>query len=621
MSFQQTLDDLKSMEYEKKLKSIKKIKNSIIGNQTKKIAYLSAGVIPLIIDILKEEQDVEILCHATAALGSFGHGTEQSVKEVIKNGGIEVLFKSLNTKNPKIIQNSTRSLKILYSSNLVPKEILITENYVLNLLNLLGKNDFINEIILSLMSKCIQSKKHQEEIYKNNGVEKIEKFLDSRNIKLLGGCLECLVQLTKDNKQITKTLKHVDDITNLIVHKDPIVRLLSCQCIVNFYKNDIDCDLDISEDVLPVIIKLLNENGKPREQTPLVLANLVTGNEELQQFVCDSDAIEKISSFLTNQDQQLSETMKYNCLFSLAEMCSLIEEGRKKIIDSNVLPLIVDSLAEENEKIKLVACKCIKGLSRSSPKLRSTLLDSGVTRPLLMLMEHSSDEIKSISCACVCNVIVDFSPMKNFFIEKNGVEILVKNTNSLHSLLKLNSIWALKNLAFRSTVEIKKKILESMTAKRIFELLKDDDSNIQEQCLKLLSNIAHGNYEDIAYLIKELNDQLIPILIDKLKSNNNGVIIQTLYVISNISAGDQKDKIMKSNILKFILNFLQSSNKHVKVAALWVLINLTWKGDKGVEERKKIINELECEQYLKGLTNDSELDVRDRVKQVLDQLK
>jgi hypothetical protein len=62
--------------------------------------------------------------------------------------------------------------------------------------------------------------------------------------------------------------------------------------------------------ILPTIIKLLNENGKSKEQVPIVLADLISGNEELQQMVCDSDAIEKISSFLMTSDQ-ISETMKY----------------------------------------------------------------------------------------------------------------------------------------------------------------------------------------------------------------------------------------------------------------------------------------------------------------------
>jgi armadillo repeat-containing protein 8 len=141
--------------------------------------------------------------------------------------------------------------------------------------------------------------------------------------------------------------------------------------------------------------------------------------------------------------------------------------------------------------------------------------------------------------------------------------------------------------------------------------------------LNLLRNIAHGDYEDISFLISELDDKLIPILLGNLQSKHIGVVIQTLYIISNIAAGNSthKEKVMDGEILKNVICFLQSSNRHIRVAALWVLINLTWRDDQGVEERKKVLKELHCDQHLKSLANDSELDVRDRVKQALDQLK
>jgi armadillo repeat-containing protein 8 len=153
----------------------------------------------------------------------------------------------------------------------------------------------------------------------------------------------------------------------------------------------------------------------------------------------------------------------------LSEICSLKELGRKKIIDSKVLPLIVNCLSHENKEMRIIACKCIKGLSRSTPHLRTCLIDSGVAEPLLKLMQDDSDSIKIISSACVCNIVMDFSPMKKFFIENKGVEILVNNTKSMNSILKLNSIWALKNLSFKSNLQIKKKIIQSLKSKGICE--------------------------------------------------------------------------------------------------------------------------------------------------------
>jgi hypothetical protein len=177
----------------------------------------------------------------------------------------------------------------------------------------------VDEVTLSLLSKCIQTKQHQEQILKYKGIGKIEKYIFSKQLKIKEACLECISQLTKDNKIISKSLTQFDEILKLVMDINPSIRLMACQwyfmiinsfSVVNFYKNDLTPEIDISEVILPTIIKLLNENGKSKEQVPIVLADLISGNEELQQMVCDSDAIEKISSFLMTSDQ-ISETMKY----------------------------------------------------------------------------------------------------------------------------------------------------------------------------------------------------------------------------------------------------------------------------------------------------------------------
>jgi hypothetical protein len=46
-SHEEIVDNLKSMEFARKLNAIKLIKHSIIGNQSKKKFFASIGVIPL----------------------------------------------------------------------------------------------------------------------------------------------------------------------------------------------------------------------------------------------------------------------------------------------------------------------------------------------------------------------------------------------------------------------------------------------------------------------------------------------------------------------------------------------------------------------------------------------
>ena len=59
-------------------------------------------------------------------------------------------------------------------------------------------------------------------------------------------------------------------------------------------------------------------------------------------------------------------------------------------------------------------------------------------------------------------------------------------------------------------------------------------------------------------------------------------------------------------------------NKDVRVASVFVLINLAWRTEQGAKQRVQMLHQLGCIDKLKALLGDSELEVRDRVRQAID---
>lgn len=210
--------------------------------------------------------------------------------------------------------------------------------------------------------------------------------------------------------------------------------------------------------------------------------------------------------------------------------------------------------------------------------------------------------------------------MKQYLVEKNGVSVLVEMTQSMDHQLRLHSIWALKNLVFRGDPLVKQAVLKSLTLDVLFKLLLDSNLDIQEQAMNLVRNFAHGDVKDVELLLKDCGPRLVKTLEHNLTSAHEGVLLQTLYVICNIAASNeaQKQQVMKPDILNRVFYHLKHANKDVRVASLFVVINLTWKDEAGVEQRIQFLNHLGCKEKLKSMLDDPELDVRDRVKQALD---
>jgi len=91
----------------------------------------------------------------------------------------------------------------------------------------------------------------------------------------------------------------------------------------------------------------------------------------------------------------------------------------------------------------------------------------------------------------------------------------------------------------------------------------------------------------------------------------------------NISTGSEQHKqsvVKRRNILELVIDLMSHRSVLIRVATVWVVINLTWPdldASNGVHERVMELRDLGAESKLQSLTMDQELDVRERVKTAL----
>lgn len=222
-------------------------------------------------------------------------------------------------------------------------------------------------------------------------------------------------------------------------------------------------------DVGPISTKL-----RIREEAPAVLASLVKDAQDLQKHAVDGGAIKKLSQLLKesynpitengkpmwsedaeeqgltsepNEEIQpelrigaaelppmMSHMMRFRegILKALAALAPFKDDYRKAICDNGVVPYIIDSLkpcspespdpssSPSRTSIKgnptptlLAACGAVRTLTRSVSVLRTSLIDAGVATPLFSLVNHRDIEVQIAATSVICNLALDFSPMKN----------------------------------------------------------------------------------------------------------------------------------------------------------------------------------------------------------------
>ncbi|CAI2176126.1 12797_t:CDS:10 [Funneliformis geosporum] len=657
LKHEQAVIELDSSDPAVRVKALRFIKNHIIGNKTKKDLYIRLHVIPKLVKFFKSKDtvDSQVQIQAAIVLGSFAYGGEENVTEIVKHEAVKPLLECISLQNdPRLIEAAARALKAIYKCPTADKNDIFVDYHLRDLITLLNP-DALNpktdreriasihtaELAATIIARCCDTNEQQIQIATAGAFPALVNLLTCGFSKAQEAALDALAYLCRENpefgKAIVETKSDTSDspvkiMLNLIQDKSPTMRLIAAKCRAKAIGEYSD---DVTLIVLPTLVKLLDEKGPVREEAPHVLAYLIRDNEELQKAACDSDAVPKLADFVTHVvDQESSyydpvgdgDKLKENALMALAAISSLTDDGRKLVVEAKIIPHIVAAMSHRSYGIRAAACQCTRSLSRSINILRTSLVDAGIATPLFKLLSDESTDVQTTACATLCNLVLDFSPMKRMIMELGGIEKLVELVHSPDNTLRLNAIWALKNLVYQAESEIKEAVMKVLTYQTMENLISDQEIDIQEQALNLLRNLACTRQHDIEEVFKGLSeDSLMTVIETKLCWwTNEEIIKQVLYVINNIATGNERHKsaiMNRTNILKSILSYMGHTNPEIRVVAMWVVINLSWMEDKSASSQVRVqkLREMGFEEKVKNMTNDDNLDVRERVKTALNQ--
>ncbi|EGC37648.1 hypothetical protein DICPUDRAFT_149720 [Dictyostelium purpureum] len=637
-----------------RIQAAKYIKNCIIGNKLKKKLFIDAGAIPLFVNILNKETDEDLLIQASSIIGSFGCRIDEGSQKIFEYNGVTPLISLLSSKNLKLVESAARSLKIVSLFHQPPPSI-YDEQGVKLLISLFNHPlDSVKEVAATIIARGCESLfnqssldnmepqpiepnlinhsllKYQNFVHIHSGLSTMISILVSPRSKIQEACLYAIGWLTRDNVQLSSYVvnderKPLECIVNLFKkNKSPRVKLLAVNCLCNFNQSKIlsTSFSHLIKNILPIIIRLMAEEETVKEEAPVVLARLIVDNEDFQRIASEAEAITRLGSFL--KDSSASDRLKENSLTAIAVLCSQREDSRKQVVDAKIIPQIISSLNSSNYAIRAAACNCTKSLSRSIKQLRTSLFDCTIATPLLKLLDDPSLEVRVSASATLCNLVLDFSPMKQAVLDNGILQKLVQLIFEPHDFkIRLNCIWALKNLLYMAEPSLKESAMKELGYDKLIDLIKDHDSSISEQALAVLRNLA---FKDNDQLVSEerFNGQMVPTLESKLTPSNPPEIIkQTLFVICNIVTNEKiRNSVMNSSIVNKLLHFMEHKHSDIRVVSIWCVCNLIGPDENtNSSVRAMKFKELGYVKKLESLVDDQNIEVKDRVKTALNLFK
>jgi hypothetical protein len=354
-------------------------------------------------------------------------------------------------------------------------------------------------------------------------------------------------------------------------------------------------------------------------------------------FLLEKDETQKIICISTTEGNTLDELDEYkrSILDAMANVSSSHEECRKKITESKEMSIVLYLIEDSNPKIILACANLILSLSRSHLSVKKYLHEYDITSTLFKLSNHSNIEIQIAVTNSLCNFLLDYSSNTSEIIDCISKLLKILSTTK-HSKIRLNSIFSIKNILYYISSmstnvnykDIKKSIMKKITYDYLLNLLDDEDTGIQEQALIIIRFLLHKTPDDIDEVFNNCKNKLIKKIEEKIKSDNQDLVLQTLYVLMNISNGNEKHKsVLLDNIfMNRISQLMMLDNIGVKSACVLILHNLLIpterNSDQNLEKKVSMLRDYGIISKLEKIANEEEdIETRNNANMILNQIK
>ncbi|XP_023751498.1 uncharacterized protein LOC111899856 [Lactuca sativa] len=625
---------------EAKLKVLRELKNQIIGNRTKKLSYIKLGAVPSVVSILSSaSSSVDcLLIQCAATIGSFACGVDAGVKAVLDAGAFPHLINLLSHSNEKVVDAGARALKMIYQSKAAPKYDFFQHKNIEFLISLLDKN---NENVTGLGASIITHScetNNEQKILADAGVLK-------KLINLLQGTtsqressLESFATIIKQNPEVITKFVGPENSTTfgslLELTKDryPRTRLLACICLT-LIKNATSSSsssylqsVGIRTKLILVLLELVDDFGQVGDEALFTLSSFIEHEEDLQKLAFEANTVDKLCHQM--QKESLQAKRLEGIFTTLGSLCSNLEPCRSIVLQSpKALIIITDALTHTTTDVRVAACICLKNVSRSVKYLSAGhFMTEAVIMPVIQLLYDASTSVQVAALCTVSNLVVDFRTHKSLFIQSGGVKQLVELSKSMDSTVKLNAVWALRNLMFLVDSRCKEEIFMDLKLFPLTRLISDSNACVQEQALGLVCNLVNGPVDSIMYLFTE-GLLLNTVGRELRRASKPQVLVQAMYVMCNVASGKEfeKEAVMQQlvneddNNQSIIVTLLQSDVASLRTAVVWTVVNLTIPTGAGALARVVKLRNAGVVSQLKNMVNDPCLDVKLRVRTALGQ--
>jgi len=336
----------------------------------------------------------------------------------------------------------------------------------------------------------------------------------------------------------------------------------------------------VEHGALPIFVHLLQSpNDDVREQAVWALGNIAGDSPNFRDLVLQSGGLNPIMAVLRESDKK---TMMRNSTWTLSNLCRGKPQPPFEWV-SPALGILADLVCSNDVEVMTDACWALSYLCDGPNERITAVIQSGVCRRLVELLQHDSPSVQIPALRAVGNIVTGDDLQTQVILQNGALPSLGQLLFHKQKAIRNESCWTISNITAGNREQIQE-VINNQLIPPVVSLLQQADFDIKKEAAWAISNVTScGTSQQVDYLVE---CGCIQPLAELLKSHDAKIIFVALEGIENIlKVGKERQQeqsmlqnpfallVEQADGLKLIESLQEDENEEIFQKAMKILEN------------------------------------------------